>query len=226
VRKWTIRDWAWDDIANEVLEMVKLFTFCMLFFLAIPARGADPPQPPAPPPSQVPKVDPSKALTGAALVEALRRGGYVMYMRHAQYRRATEECNEPNLDSIGEEQARKVGAALRERRIPVGVVRVSRLCRAIETARLLEAGPVEVTPDLLPSKKTEAALHAARRRLLAETPRRGTNTILVSHVHEGEDPNDELRLQLCEIIVFRPDGQGGTVPVARVRPEDWAGLPK
>ena len=173
-----------------------------------------------------PRVDPAKALEGKALVDSLKRGGYVIYMRHAKYGKVTEQCTEPNLVPEGEAEAKKVGAAIRERKIPFGSVRASQLCRAIETAKLLEVGPVESTADLNPAKKEDAVAHAARNKLLAEQPKRGTNTILVSHVQNALDTKDEITAALCELVVFKPDGRGGTEAVARIRPEDWEKLPK
>jgi len=194
-------------------------------FIAMIALAAETPAPVVPP-KPVPVIDPAKALAGEALVKALRGGGYVMYMRHAKYAQITEKCDQKNLAPDGEAEARKVGAALRERKIPIGSVRASTLCRAIESAQFLDVGPVETTPDLLPSKKPDVPLQLARRKLLSETPKRGTNTILVSHTQDAEDKQDELTLGLCEIIVFRPDGKGGRTAVARIRPDDWAALPK
>jgi phosphohistidine phosphatase SixA len=189
--------------------------------------AAQTPAPVAPAPyDPLPRIDASKALSGQGLVDALRRGGYVIYMRHAKYGKVTEQCTEPNLVPEGEAEAKKVGAALRERKIPFGSVRASQLCRAIETARLLEVGPVESTADLNPAKKEDGAAHAVRNKLLAVPPKPGTNTLLVSHVQNANDPKDELSATLCELVVFKPDGRGGAEAVARIRPEDWEKLPK
>ena len=197
-----------------------LVAACVVVAQPVPAPVAPPPYNP------LPRVDPANALTGKALVDALRGGGYVIYMRHAKYGKVTEQCTEPNLVPEGEAEAKKVGTALRERKIPFGAVRASQLCRAIETARLLEVGPVESTADLNPAKKEDAAAHASRNKLFAEPPKRGTNTILVSHVQNASDPKDEVAAVLCELVVFKPDGRGGAQAVARIRPEDWEKLPR
>ena len=179
-------------------------------------------QAPAEPP-RYPLVDPAKRLEGKALAEALRAGGHVLFMRHArQTAPQPQDCSVRNLTPEGEAQALGVGKSLRALRIPIGTVRASTFCRASITARLMDVGPVEETPDLLPG--IEPALHAARRRLLAETPKPGTNTLLVAHVQSAEKPADRLLLELAEVIVFKPDGQGGFEAVARVRPEGWSSL--
>lgn len=196
----------------------------LLSFLAVAQEPAKEPPPPVP----APVIDPARRLSGRALVDALRGGGYVLLMRHAQQNRYTPECRpeEPNLSPEGEAQARKVAEGLRRLRIPVGSVRASMFCRAVETGQILDVGPVTRTPDLNPTTPNDSAIHDARRKLLAEPPKPGTNTILVSHFHNHPDDTIRVLYALAEVIVYRPDGQGGAVPVARIRPEDWESLPK
>jgi len=180
--------------------------------------------PPAPTPP-LPVIDPAKALEGAALLDALHGGGYVLYMRHGRQGGPQDEvpCSRPNLIAEGVEQAKKVGEALHALNIPVGVVRASRFCRAIETARLLGFGEPQVTADLN-FAVGDSPLHAARRKRLAEDPPAGTNVILVSHGHAGPNDADKVQLELAEIIAYRPDGHGASEPVARIRLEDWGRL--
>jgi len=185
---------------------------------------AQPTPPPAPSPP-LPVIDPAKALKGAALLDALHAGGYVLYMRHGRQGGPQDEvpCSRTNLIAEGIEQAKTVGEALHARKIPVGAVRASRFCRAIETARHLGFGEPEVTKDLN-FAVGDSPLHAVRRKRLAEAPPAGTNAILVSHGHAGPDDADKVQLELAEIIVYRPDGHGAAEPVARIRLEDWARL--
>lgn len=174
----------------------------------------------------LPLVDPATELKGAKLVDALRSGGYVLYMRHAlQIPPTTEKCDTSNLTPVGETQARTVGAALRELKIPIGQVRSSQPCRNLDTARLLGLGAYEITEDLNPGGMPPGFdVGAARFKHLIEVPPRGTNTLLVSHVHGSLKKEEWMHLDLAEIIVYRPDGKGGTTPVARVRVEGWEKL--
>ena len=73
-------------------------------------------------------------------------------MRHAQTVPGTgdppgfrlDDCaTQRNLSEDGREQARRIGARLREEGVPVGAVRTSAWCRCRETAALLDLGPVE-----------------------------------------------------------------------------------
>ena len=83
-----------------------------------PQETTPAPSLPSPPavivPAFLPIVNPANELKGSALLEALRKGGFVLYMRHAETGVVTEKCSQSNLTAAGEEQARKVGAALRE----------------------------------------------------------------------------------------------------------------
>ncbi|MEQ1515814.1 MAG: histidine phosphatase family protein [Usitatibacteraceae bacterium] len=188
---------------------------------AAPASAAAP----VPPPAPLPIVDPAKELKGAALIEALRKGGFVLYMRHAMTGTVTEKCGPSNLSPKGEQDARSVGAAMRELKIPVGAVRSSQPCRCVDTARELGVGKVEITEDLNPVSPREGFdLGAARTRRLVEMPATGTNTILVSHLHGSRNKAEWVHLEMGEVIVFHPDGGASPVAVARIPLTAWAAL--
>ena len=169
-----------------------------------------------------PQVDPARQLKGADLVKALRAGGLVLYLRHTDTGRVTRDCLESNLSPLGEEQAKRLGAVLRDLKIPFGQIESSELCRVQDTARLLGAGTFQTNEDLnnMP-KRPGHDVHAARTRRLAVPPARNTNTLLVAHVHSAQPLNQRLSLEIGEVIVFRPDGKGSSDPVARIRLTDW-----
>src|SRR5512143_2013384 len=85
-------------------------------------------------------------LAGPALLAALRSGGYILYFRHAstdfgqsdEQMTGYEDCaKQRNLTDAGRAEARAIGEALRDLRIPIGDVRASPFCRTMETARLM-----------------------------------------------------------------------------------------
>lgn len=163
-----------------------------------------------PSPAGVPK----NPLGGSALVEALRGGGYVLFMRHAQQlpdkpEREKVDCDENRLAPAGIEQARKVGGHLRRLGIPIAHVWASEYCRARQTASLLGVGNVEVTPDLNMTER-----FPERRARIATAPPDRTNVVLVSH---GQ-------VEIAEVAVYRPDPRGGAELVARIRVPDWENL--
>jgi hypothetical protein len=118
--------------------------------------------------------------------------------------------------------ARELGMRLTQLGIPIGRLVSSPVCRVQETAKLLDLGETELSDDLLNVPKSPGIdLHAARMRQLALAPRPGTNTLAVSHMHAGENPEHAMDLEFGEVIVFRPMGNSGSVPVARIRAQDW-----
>jgi phosphohistidine phosphatase SixA len=125
-------------------------------------------------------------------VERLRRGGYVVALRHAATdRTATDmtgnlrDCSrQRNLNAEGRRQARAIGRAFRRLEIPVGRVLASPFCRTRDTARLAfgHARPSRalLSADFFGDGDAERQ-RGGLRRLLALPPRRGSNTVLVSH---------------------------------------------
>lgn len=196
-----------------------------------------PPQPPS-----IPLINAAKELKGTALVQALRRGGFNLYMRHAlanvgqdgnliQTPVWWENCAiQRNLADAGRDQARKVGDSIRELKIPVSQVLTAQFCRTRDTGHTLGLGPIEVTEDLNHQIGQRAGfdVNAARFKQLAEIPQRGTNRILISHTHGSPKAEERIMgaMQEAEIVVFQPDGKGGSEPVARVPLVEWDTLIK
>ena len=138
-------------------------------------------------------------------VARLRRGGYVVALRHAATdRTATDmtgdlrDCSrQRNLNAEGRRQARVIGRAFRRLEIPVGRVLASPFCRTRDTARLAfgQARPSRalLSADFFGAGEAAERQRGGLRRLLALPPGRGSNTVLVSHeaaiavtVAEGE----------------------------------------
>ena len=178
-------------------------------------------------------------LSGAALVTALRQGGYVLVMRHASSPDAppTAASAEPTntklerqLDAAGRGSAQAMGRAIKTLNIPVGEVWSSPTYRALETARL--AGlPDPVTAvelgdgghSMQATSKGQAAWLQAK---VAETPRAGTNTIVVTQYPNIQAAFGQSAAGLTEgdALVVRPDGAGEDEIVGRVRIAEWPGL--
>ena len=193
----------------------------MLFAIAGTAWAQAPEPMPA-----LPVVDAAYELKGAALAQALRKGGYNLYMRHATQfpPEENEDCNKAALKPQGIEEVEQVSAALRALKIPVSRVLSSEPCRNRETARRLNLGTVEIAKGLNAGSDTGGAPpFQARRTLLGAAPKAGTNTILVSHVHGGKDRAEWMHLELMETIVYAPNG-GSPIPVARIRQNAWNAL--
>ena len=178
-------------------------------------------------------------LTDETLVLALRGGGYNLYFRHVatdwsqqdDVREAGDwlSCDSSRmrqLSGAGREAARSIGKAIRSLAIPVGKVLASPYCRTLETARLMQFGPVEPTTAVMNLRSAEyfggrAAIVATAQALLATLPEPGTNTVIVAHgnvaqaatpVYPGEGDG----------IVFQPDGAGGFQYIGQITPADWS----
>jgi virginiamycin B lyase len=171
----------------------------------------------------------------AALVDGLRRGGYVLALRHAatdfsmtdSTRDPTDCSRQRNLTAEGRRQARSIGREFRRLGIPVGRVLASPFCRTRETATLAfgRAVPSRVllSAEFFEGEPAGERQPARLRRLLASPPRQATNTILVSHNFAIDDATGES-LAEGEAVMVRPDGgrRGGFEVVARLKVGDWA----
>jgi broad specificity phosphatase PhoE len=90
----------------------------------------------------------------AAVWAALRQGGVVALVRHGDAPgvgdppgwRLGDCATQRNLGERGRAEARAVGARLRAERVAIGRVVSSPWCRCVDTATLLDLGPVQVEP--------------------------------------------------------------------------------
>ena len=101
------------------------------------------------------------SMLGPALADetaawtALRQGGHVAFMRHAEapggggdppgFR--LDDCStQRNLSAKGRADAQAVGKNLRAKGVAVARLLSSPWCRCVDTARLMDLGPVEIEP--------------------------------------------------------------------------------
>jgi hypothetical protein len=191
--------------------------------LALPGLGqqrSDSPVSGAPAPRT---SEPKASLAPAALVGELRKGGYVLYFRHAatdfseddsKSRGPTDCANQRNLTESGREEARAIGRAFAELGIPVGQVLASPMCRTDETAKLI-FGKGEPAPAVRSSEPL-------RQLLIAPGPA-GTNLAISGHGNPFYGAAGPPRLQEGEMAVVKPAGNDFEV-VARVPPQAWRGI--
>ena len=177
---------------------------------------------------------PAFAQPDASLVQKIRQGGYVLYMRHASTdfskndanSRSYEDCeNQRNLTDKGREEARAIGAHLKRLRIPIGTVMASPMCRTMETARLAfgSAQPMtEVRGG--PVRSDDPARYDPLRQLMGSRPASGTNAAISSHGNPFHAVAGPPYLAEGEIAVVQPLGNSKFSVVGRIRPEDWPKL--
>lgn len=174
-------------------------------------------------------------LEGKALTDALKKGGYVLFIRHAatdmtvgdKEQVVVADCStQRNLSAQGRIDARTMGTAFDKLQIPVGQVLSAPFCRTMETARLAFArgNATDALVEQRPQNETTAKLaEAGLRPLLGTVPATGTNTILVSHgfnlrAISGFGPAEG------EAVVYQPDAKGGFNLVARMPIGNWGAL--
>jgi hypothetical protein len=167
-------------------------------------------------------ASPAWAQPDAGVVQRLREGGYVLYMRHAATdmsrndtgMKSYEDCaNQRNLTDRGREDARAIGSHIERLRIPIGRVLASPFCRTMETARLV-FGRAEASSEARSNLKE----------LLSSPVGRGENLAISSHGNPFYAVAGPPYLAEGEIAVVRPEGGLRFTVVARIRPEDWPGL--
>jgi len=174
------------------------------------------------------------SLRGAELLAALRGGGYIIYVRHAdtdhsqndQRMTSMDDCGtQRNLTDRGRDHARAIGEAVRSLGIPIGPVRASPLCRTVETATLAfgRAEKSMAVREAGPLPPGDPARFAALRALLSKPVPPGTNTAIVGHAYPYYTQVGGQYLSEGEADVVRPTGSGFEV-VARVGLAEWRAL--
>lgn len=162
-------------------------------------------------------------------LERLAEGGYVVMLRHALAPGVGDPANfrlddcatQRNLSADGRAQARRLGERLRAHGIDQAEIYSSQWCRCLETAALLDLGPVQELPALnsffsRPGNR-EPNLEALRA-FLAELPDDGPPVILVTH---------QVTISAIaghgtasgEAVVLKADGTGQPPVVGRIDPQ-------
>jgi phosphohistidine phosphatase SixA len=171
----------------------------------------------------------------ADLFAGLRQGGYVLVMRHARSPgappapAAADPGNpraERQLDERGRAEAEAMGRGVKARRIPIGEVFSSPTYRALQTARLAGFAPKPQAElgdggSSMAAAASGPAGDAWLKAKAAEAPRRGTDTLLVTHGPNIARAFGAKDVADGETLVFKPDGRGGSNLVGRVKIEQW-----
>lgn len=172
-----------------------------------------------------------------SLLAQLRKGGYVLYMRHGntnndipdQPQLDLSDCSTQRpLNAQGRAVAKQVGEAIRRARIPVGEVHASPLCRTRETAQLAFGAKVKTNPLLMYTAYLTAAqkapILAHTRALLSATVAKGTNRVLVAHAPNMADLIGYFVKPEGTVVVLQPEGDNRFTYLASIHPDMWARL--
>jgi len=177
-------------------------------------------------------------MTGAKAVAAeLKKGGYVIVMRHGATNRDQADTDPLNPDNIakqrllseqGRQQARQVGESFKKLGIPLGTVYTSKFDRAVETGKLIGGGAVTATFDVTEGGLVVTPIENDRRaealkKMIATAPSAGKNTLIVTHKPNILDAlgKDWFEVKEGEASIFRVDASGKPQLIARVQAVDW-----
>ena len=174
----------------------------------------------------------AQTVDGPVLIEALKKGGYVIFVRHAATDPTTVDKEKPavadcstqrNLSRQGRIDARSLGQAFDRLQIPVGQIFASPYCRTMETARLAfgKAVPAEGLIEQQPQTEITAKIaESGLRPYLMMTPATGTNTVLVSHGFNLKSITGYGPVE-SEASIFLANNDGSFSLIARVLISTW-----
>ncbi|NEO52635.1 MAG: histidine phosphatase family protein [Okeania sp. SIO3B5] len=178
-------------------------------------------------------------LSGTALLNALKQGGYVIYIRHAKTEKdyadqaqgaVMGDCSTQRvLSEVGWKEAKDIGEGFRKNAIPFDQVISSQYCRAWQTADLA-FGKYEKNGDLNFPKAEDytpeqvAQMKARLDPMLTAVPQKGTNTVIVGHDDLFEASTGIYPDPMGIAYVIKPDSSGNFELIANVIPEEWLKL--
>ena len=175
-----------------------------------------------------------------ALLKEVRKGGFVLYMRHGNTDNKRPDMNPIDLNNCetqrplndeGRRVAAAVGKSLRAAKIPLGEYFHSPLCRARESAYL-------AFPDQRDQLKSDRNLMytanftteekqpilAATRRLLSMPPPSGTNRLVLAHAPNLADLMGYFVKPEGTVVIIRPLGDDRFEYLGSIHPAMWPSL--
>lgn len=172
------------------------------------------------------------------LVQEIRNGGFVLYMRHGrtdsdqpdQVPIDLNDCTTQRpLTQEGMDEIRQVGDMIRKAGIPIGNIYSSPLCRATKSARLAFEKDFEIEKDLmytahLTSEQKKPVVARTIELLSKPVSTKGKNRILVAHAPNLADCMDYFPEIEGSLIIFRPLGDKGFEYLATIYPNEWEEL--
>ncbi len=170
------------------------------------------------------------------LVQTIRNGGYILYMRHAASNRSQtdidttslNDCSKQrNLSAIGRKQAHAIGESIRTLQIPIGKVITSPYCRCVDTAKLafgkgIKSNNLRFAISENETKTTQ--LSKALQKLLSSPPAKGTNTVIVAHTANLKEATKIWPKPEGVLHIFLPLGDKGFKHIGRITPKQWQSL--
>ena len=187
----------------------------------------------------VPASEFKETFATPALLQSLRKGGFVLYMRHGntnndfpdQPNLKLDDCaTQRPLNDEGRAVVTQVGKAIAKARVPVGDVWTSPMCWAKESAMLAFGDKAKVDNLLmytaLMTTEQKKPILANTRQLLSEPVAAGTNRVVVAHAPNLADLMGFFVKPEGNVVVFSPLGNQQFRYEASIHPQHWAKLLK
>ena len=162
--------------------------------------------------------------------DSLSRGNDTLLARARQIKGLVNvdsdlRVNKPQLEvNFDRDRAEDLG-------VPVGDVLSSPTYRALQTVKFAGLGTAKTTQELgdggtSMDPQTVSAWASWLKTKVAEPPRAGTDTFIVSHSPNitSAFADDAKGIADGEALVFHPDGKGGAELVAHIKIEEWPQL--
>lgn len=179
-------------------------------------------------------------LAGPELLDEVRQGGFVLFMRHGNTDNRRPDAVPIDLNNCdtqrvlsdeGRAVSAAVGKAIRAARLPIGEIFHSPLCRARDSAELaFPKQPLKEERNLLSTTNQTTAekqpVLATTRHLLSQPVPRGVNRVVVAHAPNMADLIGYFVKPEGTVVVIRPLGDQRFEYVASIHPAMWAKLAK
>jgi len=168
------------------------------------------------------------------LIESLKSGGYIIYMRHGITKRKDKNrakkaidltrCEtQRNLTEEGQLQVARIGKVIKSLKIPIGKVKSSPYCRTQDTAKAV-FGAYEVD-DLLAYSMAKLEKESAKLgqhlydSILSVTDTKN-NTVFVGHTANLKDGLNIWPKPEGVAVIFKVE-QGNIIFKGMIKPDDW-----
>jgi len=174
----------------------------------------------------------------AAVLQQLRKGGYVLYMRHGNTDTKHPD-NLPNVDlndcstqrpltKEGRRIAAEVGKEIRKAGIPLGEIFSSPMCRAKESALAAFGEKFKIINTLMytsnMSTKEKAPVLEMTRELLSRPVEGKVNRVVVAHAPNLMDIFGYFPKPEATVVIFKPMGDKNFKYIASIAPGQWKTL--
>ncbi|MCK7675547.1 histidine phosphatase family protein [Corynebacterium pygosceleis] len=179
-------------------------------------------------------------VSAEEIVEDLKGGGYVVFIRHGHTAKDYADQADPNmklddcstqrqLDDLGKKQAKEIGEAFKKLEIPVGEVVSSEYCRAYNTADLA-FGRYEKTAKLnfQPAEEyTAEQIETMKNNItpfLATMPAEGMNNVVVGHDDVFDAATGIYPEPQGTAYIVKPEGGDSFEVLTRIPADEWSSL--